>query len=155
MKQFAFPRRFKSAASLLPTLTRNNRELLAFLNTFTVRFDADGSTVSVSPGSITSEAFIAASLENSWVNFSGGFRQAGYKKTPDGTIHIRGMVKDGSAAGADIFSLPSGYRPTTALIYVAKSAGGFVDMRIETDGDIHASSGGSTTWTTLDFNFQP
>ncbi len=52
MKGFAFPRRFKSADSLLATLSRNNRELLAFLNNFTVRFNSDGSTVTL-PGDLS------------------------------------------------------------------------------------------------------
>jgi len=52
MKGFAFPRHFKSAASLLSTLSRNNRELLAFLNSFVVRFDADASTLTL-PGNLS------------------------------------------------------------------------------------------------------
>jgi len=65
VKGFAFPRRFKSAASLLATLTRNNRELLAFLNNFVIRFDADGSTVTL-PGDLSVAGDLSGLTWQAW-----------------------------------------------------------------------------------------
>lgn len=160
MKGFAFGRRFRSASSLLPTLTRNNRELLAFLNSFVVRFDSDGSTVTLPgdmsvAGSITTEGWIAPTLLNSWANHGSGFRDVGYKKTSDGTVHIKGLVKDGTAVDAIIFTLPVGYRPSETVISASHSdVPGVVDLRVKSNGDVFANTGGNTTWTSVEVSFQ-
>ncbi len=165
MKGFAFPRRFKSADSLLATLSRNNRELLAFLNNFVIRFDSDGSTVTLPGdlsvaggltviGDITTEGWTAPSLLNSWVNFGSGHRDAGYKKTADGTVHVKGMVKDGSPVTGVIFTLPVGYRPSEKILFSQYGALGLIRLDVEANGNLSFVAGGSASFSSLDCSFQ-
>ena len=51
MKGFAFPRQFRQS-SLAESLSRNMRELTTFVNSFVVRFDSDGSSLSL-PGDVS------------------------------------------------------------------------------------------------------
>jgi hypothetical protein len=56
-------------------------------------------------------AWIAPTFTNSWVNDgTAGYPTAGYYLGPDGTVHVRGVVKSGAASTA-MFTLPAGYRP--------------------------------------------
>jgi hypothetical protein len=103
---------------------------------------------------ITQEAWTAPTLLNSWVNFGSGFQNARYRRDANGTIHIQGLVKSGSAANAIIFTLPSGYRPAGSLIFSGRSVAGSTDFRIGSDGNVLHSSGGSTTWNSITVSFQ-
>lgn len=75
------------------------------------------------------ERFIAPTLLGTWVNYGGGFNDAGYYKDPLGIIHLRGLVKSGTVPSS-IFTLPAGYRPTAEEIFsvVANDAFGRVDV---------------------------
>lgn len=60
--------------------------------------------------------WIAPTFTNSWGNYGGGFNTAGYVKDAMGFVHLRGLVSSGSVAA--MFTLPSGYRPASACIFV-------------------------------------
>ena len=67
---------------------------------------------------VESEAWIAPTLVNSWVNYGAGFHSAGYYKDPLGVVHIRGLIKDGTVTiGTTLFTLPVGYRPSQAVLF--------------------------------------
>lgn len=176
MRGFALPRAFRKEG-LAESLSRNFRELTTFINTFVVRFESDADTVAL-PGDltvagdvdvagdldvtgtitgvdITPESWTAPTLTNSWVDFGGSYQTARYRKRLDGVVEIDGMVKDGSAASATIFTLPSGYRPAAYQVFpvVSNSAAARLDVR--SDGTVFLAGGtGSTTWVYLKAAFE-
>lgn len=73
-------------------------------------------------GTLTSETVVAPLLENSWVNFGGVHRTAGYWKDREGLVHLRGVIKNGTTTnGTILFILPVGYRPATTERFPASS----------------------------------
>jgi hypothetical protein len=95
------------------------------------------------------EEWISVSFSNSWVDFGGGFATTQYRKDPWGVVHIKGAVKNGSSASANMFTLPVGYRPTETLDFPNVSNAGLAQIRISTGGVVNAVGGGSTTVTFL------
>lgn len=99
--------------------------------------------VTITPGS-----WIAPTLLNSWVNFS-GTHTAGYRKT-NGLVEVRGTIKDGTATDTTtLFNLPSGYRPATDLNFAVAASGGPVMISVQTNGDVKAQGAINATWTAL------
>lgn len=92
----------------------------------------------------------APALLNSWVNYGIGYNPAGYYKDPTGRVHLRGLVKSGTAANAVIFTLPSGYLPPNLCIFSGSSNDAWCEVRVDTSGNVFAQAGGSTTWISLD-----
>jgi hypothetical protein len=101
-------------------------------------------SASQSPSTITplvgSDWTAISSFLNSWVNQGSTFQVAGYLKDPFGFVHLRGVVKNGTA-NTPAFQLPAGFRPgaeelcqiadgTTAgtSAYGAIDTGGFVTI---------------------------
>jgi hypothetical protein len=75
------------------------------------------------------EAFNPAVLENAWLVFGSGDMDPGYMKDQLGFVHIRGHVKDGTTTpGTTIFTLPTGYRPSSALEFNTVSNDGTKDI---------------------------
>lgn len=95
------------------------------------------------------EASPAAAFENSWVNYGGGLTEAEYRFSKDGEVVISGAVKSGSAANATIFTLPTGYRPTTLKSFAVDGNGGHALAYVNTDGTVLINTGGSTSFQTL------
>lgn len=57
-------------------------------------------------------------LENGWANFGAGFGTAAYRKDGLGYIHLRGLIKSGTASiGTQLLSLPAGFRPGSHLMF--------------------------------------
>jgi len=103
---------------------------------------------------IDQEAWTAPTLLNSWVDFGSGFQGARYRITKEGIVMIQGLVKNGTAANADIFTLPAGYRPAAQLILPARSSAGASEIRINASGVVEMTNGGSTTWNNITVSFQ-
>lgn len=61
----------------------------------------------------TASAWVAATLQNSWANYGSGLPDAEYRRSQDGRVTLRGVVKRSTAAsaGTTIFTLPAGFRP--------------------------------------------
>jgi hypothetical protein len=90
---------------------------------------------------VTAEAWITASLLNSWVPYATGTDPC-YYKDPAGVVHLSGIVKSGTVADP-IFTLPSGHRPTKAqAIYAGTSY-----ITITTAGNVRSDR---NTFVTLD-----
>jgi hypothetical protein len=99
----------------------------------------------------TQEAFIAPTLLNSWVNFGSDYQEVGYMKDNFGFVHIRGMIKSGTSATANVFTLPVGYRPNLHILQVASHDGTpeqVAVVQILANGNINFIKG-STSWTSF------
>jgi hypothetical protein len=101
---------------------------------------------------ITSEAWIAPTLVNSWVNFGSTYDTAGYRKNPLGMVELKGLVKDGSAGGNAIFTLPVGYRPAADKRFASIRGGsGMARIDVRTSGAVEASEVfGDNTYLSLE-----
>ena len=93
------------------------------------------------------EAWVSPTLLNSWVNYGGNWNPAGYYKDPFGRVHLRGLVKSGTAV--TIFTLPAGYRPAYDEIHASVSVDAFNSIRVYATGDVTYAAG-STVWMSLD-----
>lgn len=177
---FAFPRSFRKD-TLAESLSRNMRELTTYLNTWVVRFEADGTsldlpgtldvtgnttldgTLSVAGatdvGSLTEESWSTPTLLNSWVNYGSTLQGARYRKDSNGVVHVQAHLKSGTTtAWTVVFNLPAGYRPANDLMMIGHSDGGLTGGRIailrvnvKTNGDIEI--GPDAYNTLLGFNF--
>lgn len=93
---------------------------------------------------------------NTWTTFSIG-RDGQYRKSPDGSVRLRGLVKSG-VAGSVIANLPLGYRPSVQVDVGLKSnndATTYSWCQIRTNGDIIPISAvaAASVWLTLDTSF--
>lgn len=100
------------------------------------------------------DEWTALTLSNSWVDFGidtnmTHVKPAGYFKDKFGFVHLRGMVKSGSAANAVMATLPVGYRPGKRQLFTTFSNAGYCRMDVSANGQIHAQDNGSTTWTSF------
>lgn len=89
----------------------------------------------------------APTLINSWVNFGGSSKAAGYWKDRNGTVRLEGMVKSGTS-GTVAFVLPVGFRPSGLLIMPVVSNDLFGFIQIATTGNVTLT--GSTTYVSLE-----
>lgn len=90
----------------------------------------------------------APTFTNSWVNFGGGYRTAGYCKTANGRVHLRGMVKTGTL-NTTVFTLPVGCRPTEREVFVVNANGVFGRVDVLADGQVTPMYATSTTYLVL------
>lgn len=125
------------------------------------RIDQEPGSLAVRVGSATSYAvlggirwpstsldplFIAPTLQNGWVNYPANtgtnFSPAGYFKDSNGIVHLRGLVRFGTA-GAAIFTLPAGYRPGGRSMFPCDSAApaNYGGIEVSTAGVVTNRSG--------------
>jgi len=102
-------------------------------------------TLVASANNNDTEQIYAPTLGNSWVNFGGGFRNAGYWRDAAGVIHLMGTVKDGTVDTA-IFTLPVGFRPplSGALVFPCVSNALFGYVEVQSTGDVVCKVGDNT-----------
>ena len=74
-----------------------------------------------------------SSFSNSWVNYGGGYSNAGYKKIAGDCIKLRGLIKSGTVNSA-AFTLPVGYRPPASTLFAVDSNSAY--------GRVYVSSAG-------------
>ena len=89
-------------------------------------------------------------LENSWVTYNAANNVAEYLIDDNGFVHLRGILKNGSSASADMFSLPQGFRPALGEVFAGVSSSGFAGISVDANGDVRAYTGGSVTFTSID-----
>lgn len=92
------------------------------------------------------EAVHAPALLNSWVDF-GVYAPSGFWKDSNGLVHLRGLVKNGTAVGTAIFTLPPGYAPAFREAFATVSNGVFGVVEVLTTGDVIASSGSTASFS--------
>ncbi|HEX8010206.1 MAG TPA: hypothetical protein VF814_04640 [Casimicrobiaceae bacterium] len=99
----------------------------------------------------TAATWTTPTMLNSWVNYDGtNYETTQFYKDATGEVHLKGMMKDGTSAGADMFVLPVGDRPSKIKIIATIAAGPILTgLYIFPDGRVAAGVGGSTTWTSI------
>jgi hypothetical protein len=102
-------------------------------------------------GFLSSPAFIAPTLLNSWVNFGSGYSTAGYYKDKESVVHLKGLIKSGTTIqNTQLFVLPFGYHPSETLVFtVASGDGTFGRINITPLGYVQFYSG-TNTYLSLD-----
>lgn len=80
---------------------------------------------------------------NSWVNFDGGWEQAGFWRDPLGFIHLRGLIKNGTINQA-AFTLPPGFRPPLGMVFPSVGNGAFGQVNVSADGAVIPAVGSNT-----------
>jgi hypothetical protein len=92
----------------------------------------------------------APTFTNSWVNFAGGFQVAGFRLI--GTrVYLRGLVNSGTS-NTSIFTLPAGYRPTAAEIFIIDFNLTAGELRIATTGTVVPNLTGYVSLTGINFD---
>lgn len=77
-----------------------------------------------------------ASMSNGWVWFGvAPWPRLGYYRDQSGIVHLRGLVKNGTI-NADIYALPSGFRPANQTMFVVHSSSGAIRLDIAQTGAI-------------------
>jgi hypothetical protein len=98
------------------------------------RFNADGG--------IITDSWSGVGYQNSWANYGSGWPNAEYYIDPFDIVHLQGLVKNPTAGGTTIFTLPSGYRPATSIMFTVATNSGFGRIDIDTSGNVKHINGG-------------
>jgi hypothetical protein len=91
-----------------------------------------------------------SSFANSWVDYGSGFPGAAFRKDALGYVHLRGLIKNGTATdNTTMINMPVGYRvnSTRHVAAVGSSAAGH--LKLNTSG-IAYGTGTGNGWLTLD-----
>ena len=128
-----------------------------------IRFiDDDGNEIQFPPEIETPEEenwhnLTDLGLLNGWALLDAANFPARYRKRLGGVVEMEGML-DPSTDGADIFTLPAGYRPTQKLFFVcAAQDKSYAIMTVDTDGKVqcggigpsHSSPFNDIVWVSL------
>ena len=94
------------------------------------------------------ESWQTPRLLNDWVNYGNGFNNAGYFKDSLGIVHLKGLVRGGTAD--TIFTLPLGYRPSARELHgVSCSPNTIGRVDILPNGTVRRHVG-DNAWISLD-----
>lgn len=91
--------------------------------------------------------------ENSWSNFGGVFETVGYRINSLGNLELKGLAKAPSpapAAYANIFTLPSEYRPAATKLFRVNTSAGAADLEIAASGTVKLQSITANAYLPLD-----
>jgi hypothetical protein len=108
---------------------------------------------------IHGEAWVTPTLLNSWVNFGGSEATVQYWKSATETVHIKGLIKDGTATtGTQIFVLPAGYRPTEnrtfAQVCGAAGSRAVAAITVSVNGAVSVDTCSSNAALSIDCSFR-
>lgn len=112
-----------------------------------------GITVAGTGSSIPIESWITPTLTNSWVDYGSGWEGAAYCKDAFGVVHVRGLIKSGTAASV-AFTLPSGYRPAGLRYFPSVANSAYGDVYVNSSGHVVPSTG-SNLYVSINFSFKP
>src|SRR6266498_859303 len=88
-------------------------------------------------------------FQNGWVNNGGGAEVARYYKDPWGIVHIEGVLTNGApVVGANIFTLPAGWRPAQQRIFGCISGNpAIARIDVNANGNVIWWGGGGIFWS--------
>lgn len=142
-------------------------EIEISLNVGLSYFELKGNSVEVGQNFITSGGYLVKSapapkplnvsltLQNSWVNNSGGYETAKYYKSSEGMVNLIGLIKSGTTSfGTVIANLPSGFRPLNTHMFILASSDGSTGkpsiVEVKSNGDISCGATVSNGYLSLD-----
>lgn len=104
------------------------------------------------------EAWITPTLANSWADYNATtYYGAGYYKDEMGTVHLKGLIKNGTL-GASAFTLPAGYRSSKLMVIGTIAGSGATDvlgrLDINASGNVIPNSGGNTYFSLDGISFR-
>lgn len=108
-----------------------------------------------------SATFTAATLQNSWVNFSPGsgdptWQTAGYLTDTAGRVQTTGLVQSGlTSSGTAMFTLPAGSQPSEYLNIVNDSVNTPTVFSINTSGGVVVKGSTANSFVSLQAMFYP
>lgn len=79
----------------------------------------------------------APSFTNSWADYASGYDPAAYRLNADGDVELRGVICTGTGSA---FTLPVGYRPQYAMVFVVDNNGAYATVVIQSSGTVTPSS---------------
>ena len=92
----------------------------------------------------------AATLQNGWANYGGGYESASYWIDDCGVVHLAGLIKSGTtSAETVIFTLPTGYRPQASEKFFCVSANAICVIDVYSSGAVAIKTGANATWLSL------
>jgi hypothetical protein len=91
-------------------------------------------------------------MQNNWSDYGNGYNTAGYTKTSDGLVVLKGLLKRSGAvvSGETIFTLPVGYRPPFGYNFGVASSSISGRINIMPDGRVIASTSIDAGWASLE-----
>lgn len=121
--------------------------------------NSDGATITTNAATltVTATSYTSLVLQNAWANYGSGYATAGYIKTSDSLVMLKGLIASGVAtSGTIIATLPLGYRPANNLMFTTETNSNVPSrVDINPDGTIRIQIG-SNGWLSLDgINFLP
>lgn len=107
--------------------------------TAAARFNESGNTYADAP------AWTAVTYQNGWADLGPGFQGVSYTKV-DGRVYLRGTAKNGVVAlGTPMFTLPTGFRPPSNLLFAVQSNGAFGYLSVASSGVVSVGAGNNTS----------
>lgn len=97
------------------------------------------------------DAWNNLAYQNSWQDYGVPFQTPGYRKLPDGTVELRGLIKKSTtpAPSETIAVLPGNFRPTQTRVYNVISNNAVARIDILSTGVIQYQAG-SNLWISLE-----
>ena len=104
-------------------------------------------------GDVTWSSF--GTMQNNWIDYSTTYYPNGYRKTKDGLVLLRGLLKRSSGiivGGEVIGNLPVGYRPSEQLLFQTSSNDAPARVDVLTNGNVIVVQGPGVNpvWLSLD-----
>ena len=79
-----------------------------------------------------------------WGNVGGANETAGFVKTEENTVLLKGYVTRSSGVASIIFTLPVGYRPSLRVRFIVPANNAFAEIRVNTAGRVNLNTGSAT-----------
>ncbi len=93
-------------------------------------------------------------FENGWTNWGNLSLPAGFYKSADGHVHLRGMITGGFVA-ANAFILPAGYFASGNMYFATQQVGGFGIILVGAFGGVQPTIGGNGNYSLDGISFLP
>ncbi|MND22802.1 hypothetical protein D3C80_131880 [compost metagenome] len=93
----------------------------------------------------TFPAWTNVTYVNSWLDFSATYNSAGYRKEGN-RVWLRGVMKNATTNAASPFTLPSGFRPLKAKLFITQG----INITVDTTGIVTLSAYTANVSLTLD-----
>lgn len=90
--------------------------------------------------------WVSPTFQNTWTNFGAGHATAGYRKLPDGTVELKGLIAKSTTptVGETIFTLATGFRPLEKRVFSTISNGALSRIDVDSLGNLLFMLGSNT-----------